>query len=664
MLIKSVHVRNFRSIRGAEIECDPLTLLIGRNGAGKSSFLHALSTFYDLAAPITAEDFFNRQTSDPIEIRVTYGDLGPAEAKEFNTFVRDGTFTVTKRIALREERPDATYFAASRQVPHFADIRNLSGRAERTKAWRELVDAETLPDLSGTVRSADDVDRLMREYEAEHPATLKWVEQPVQFFGPPNVGGGKLDKYTKFVLIPAVRQAAEEAGGRRGAVHQILDTVVLRKLTSRSDVREFRRQFEKRARDLFGGAAERDLKEVAASLTESLAIFAPGAGLNLTWGEVSVPEMAPPSARVTLVEDRFEGDVERKGHGLQRALILTLLRQLAILPPADEVGEREGEVGEGDPSGELEREPPAAPRVPDLILAIEEPELFLHPSRCRYLSRLLMQLTEQTAEPGPRNQVLYTTHSPHFVDLARFDHIRRVSKAPGEGAVAATAVARFSREEAKTELARVSEADPETFTPESFAVRAHPVMTQVVGEGFFADAVVLVEGETEVGALWKLQELLGAGWAERGVALIGMRGKTTLDRPAVIFRGLGIPTYVLFDADRRHRETQDEATTARDNRRCLRLVDADESDPFPATQVHPTWGVLEDCIEATLNEELGEEELLRLIEQTASELGSARGLKALKNAEVAARVAELAYERGLRLPTLERVVEAASTLVN
>lgn len=195
------------------------------------------------------------------------------------------------------------------------------------------------------------------------------------------------------------------------------------------------------------------------------------------------------------MEDEFEGDVDRKGHGLQRALVLTLLRELAMLSPP------EADMEE-DPEGE---EPPdsgtTVTRVPDLILAIEEPELLLHPSRCRYLSRLLLQLASEVREGQPRNQVIYTTHSPHFIDLRRFDQIRRVQKVrPSDSGIAETAVTRFSLEQAARDLAYPCEEDPARFTRDSFAARALPVMSQIVNEGFFADVAVLVEGPSEEGA--------------------------------------------------------------------------------------------------------------------------------------------------------------------
>lgn len=656
MLITSVEVSNFRSIRGAGLDCESLTTLTGRNGAGKSTFLKALDVFYDVAAPITAEDFFDRDTSVPIEIRVTFGDLSPPEEGEFAPYMRDGTLTVTKRITLQEGGSvEQRYYAAAPQIVEFARIRGLPTKRERLEAWRELVASGALPGLSGSPRSADEVDELMAAYERDHPEGLKPIEREEQFFGPRNIGGGKLDKHTKFVLVPAVREAAEEVGSKKGAIQQILDTLVLRKLAAREDVRAFRQEFESRARELFG-AAEKELEGIAASLSSSLEAFAPGASLRLRWRDVSIPEVQPPAARVTVVEDMFEGDIERKGHGLQRALVLTLLRELAMLAPVPSGGAgAAGATGGGPPDGTTRT------LEPNLILAIEEPELFLHPSRCRYLHRLLTDLT--APDKVPRNQVIYTTHSPHFVALRSFDQIRRIEKVRAAGGSGApeTTVRRFSLQEAAQRLAEICEADPSSFTRESFAARALPLMTHTVSEGFFADVVVLVEGPSEVAVLLKLQEILGEGWDERGIAVIPVGGKTNLDRPAVIFRGLDIPVYVVFDADRRHLRTkEEEEKTRRANRLCLRLVGVDPADlddgEFPGTHVRGTWAVLEDDLEGVLQRELGETELMELIREAAGEVAYEPSKEALKNVQIVARVLDMAYRQGLRTPTLEEIV--------
>jgi predicted ATP-dependent endonuclease of OLD family len=68
-----------------------------------------------------------------------------------------------------------------------------------------------------------------------------------------------------------------------------------------------------------------------------------------------------------------------------------------------------------------------------LILGIEEPELYQHPSRQRHLASILLGLS-QSGIPGvvPSVQVIYTTHSPLFVDIGRFDAIRVLRKMTGE----------------------------------------------------------------------------------------------------------------------------------------------------------------------------------------------------------------------------------------
>jgi AAA15 family ATPase/GTPase len=39
MIIQSVNVQNFRSLKDIEVICEPLTVLVGSNGAGKSALL-------------------------------------------------------------------------------------------------------------------------------------------------------------------------------------------------------------------------------------------------------------------------------------------------------------------------------------------------------------------------------------------------------------------------------------------------------------------------------------------------------------------------------------------------------------------------------------------------------------------------------------------------
>ena len=75
MIIKVIRVRNFRCIRDEPLPCEQLTALVGRNGSGKSSFLRALSLFYDVSAKYTEDDFYARDTGQDILITITFSGL-------------------------------------------------------------------------------------------------------------------------------------------------------------------------------------------------------------------------------------------------------------------------------------------------------------------------------------------------------------------------------------------------------------------------------------------------------------------------------------------------------------------------------------------------------------------------------------------------------------
>jgi predicted ATP-dependent endonuclease of OLD family len=645
------------------MDCDNLTAIVGRNGAGKSSFLYAIETFYDIAAPITEEDFFDRDTEASIEIRVTYGDLRDDEKEEFQTYIRDNKLIVTKRISSENGRITQRYYAAALQIPQFAEIRAIPGKRERISAWNELVDSDKLLDLGTRVRTADEIERLMTEYEANHPELRKPVEREAQFFGAKTFGGGKLDKFTKYVLVPAVHEASEEVSGKKGAIYQILDMIVLRKINARKDIQEFKSELEERVKKLYSSENLTELPELGASISKTLEKFAPGSKLNLGWDELKPPDVRLPAAKATLIEDTFEGEISHKGHGLQRALIVTLLQHLAIVVPVEPTSEELVQ----EETVVLEPKALESSRGPDLILAIEEPELYLHPSRCRYLANLLLQLAERAEVGlGASNQIIYTSHSPYFVDLHRFDQIRLVRKVPSpDSLVPQSVITRFSLSQAAKEVAKVCNADPADFTGASFRARAMPVMNTIVNEGFFADVVVVVEGLSEVGMLWKLQEIMKKNWPELGIVVVPAGGKNNIDRPTVIFRGLSIPTYFTFDADSDlSGKGKKEEDAKNRNHRYLRLagVSIEDLEDFPETQVHDTWAVFKENPEGILKETLGNETFKSIQDEVACELGYDDPDRVSKNIEGAARLIELVYEKEYRIPTLENIIEKVTQL--
>lgn len=618
--------------------------IIGRNGTGKSTVLYALDVFYNIAAQVTEFDYFAKDVESEIKIRITYGNLRDDEKEEFKSHIKDDKLTVTKVI----NSGGSKYYGASRQIPEFHDIRNEAATPKKSK-YNGLVDSGKYEGLGPKVKKAADADTAMNEYEASHPELLETFETPQQFLGPRNIGGGKLDKYTKFVLIPAVRDAAAEVD-RKGVILQLIDVLVTRSVNKRPDVRKLNEEFEKRVKEVYSADNLEELGKLAGIITALLAQYAPGAEIDLAFDEVVPPKINLPPAIANLVEDNFKCPISYTGHGLQRALIFALLQQLSITDMSPEANETE----------EAETVP-AALRLPDLILAIEEPELYLHPARSRYLSNVMTKLTAPPAEGAdPRSQIFYATHSPYFIDLNQFDKVRLAKKCPVDGIeVLQTKVTQYSRKEASEKLAEISEKDPATFTETSFVAHAAPVMTSIVNEGFFADVVVVVEGLSDVAILWAVQQHFNRNWDGLGIVIVPADGKNSIDRPVVAFRGLEIPTYFIFDGDSSHTgKKKEKAITS--NAILQRLAGVDIVD-FPNTQIQDTWAVFHDKMETELKESL--DELFDSIRnEIAEELGYEKPSNVLKNPEAAARFVKSAYDKGKKITVLEEIVDKITSL--
>jgi predicted ATP-dependent endonuclease of OLD family len=85
VIIQSIHVRNFRSILDETLECDELTVLVGANGSGKSSFLRALDLFYDPSPKVDVADYYDGNTAEAIVISITFKDLSEEAGDLFSS---------------------------------------------------------------------------------------------------------------------------------------------------------------------------------------------------------------------------------------------------------------------------------------------------------------------------------------------------------------------------------------------------------------------------------------------------------------------------------------------------------------------------------------------------------------------------------------------------
>ena len=159
--------------------------------------------------------------------------------------------------------------------------------------------------------------------------------------------------------------------------------------------------------------------------------------------------------------------------------------------------------------------------VSGVVFIVEEPELFLRPHSQRYLYRRLREL----AASG--NQVLYSTHAPAFLNVARLDELVLVGHDPERG----THVVQPEPLESDEAFRVVSEFDAER------------------SELFLARSAILVEGRTEKLVLPSVFAALGHDADRAEVSIVECGGKSNIPVFARICQACRIPFVVVHDRD-------------------------------------------------------------------------------------------------------------------
>src|SRR5699024_6923792 len=152
-----------------------------------------------------------------------------------------------------------------------------------------------------------------------------------------------------------------------------------------------------------------------------------------------------------------------------------------------------------------------------ICLAIEEPELFQHPSQAAAFSKVLRSLAE---DEDKRIQVTYATHSPLFVEARHFDQIRRLTRSAGEAPE--VKVRSTSREVVATALTGVMKS-------KQIEKQLDGIITNSLTDALFAERVLLVEGTTDVEVFYGLADRNQVGSLEaRGVEVVAAGSKSSL----------------------------------------------------------------------------------------------------------------------------------------
>lgn len=554
MKLEKIQIKNFRSFRDETINVDPYTCLVGPNGAGKSTILCALNLFFrDPASPtnvltLCAEDFHHGNTAEPVEITLTFKDLTHEAQEDLKHYYRQNRLIVMAKANWDPTTgsADVKQFGVRNVMAKFSPFFEAEEGGVKANELRTIYDElkkefTDLPAASSTSARHD----ALRKYEENHPENCTPVPSEAQFFGFTK-GANLLEKYIEWVYVPAVKDAStEQAEAGKCAFKELLDRTVRTRVNFKEPIAELKKSTEDEYRRIVDAQAGA-LSELQESLHNRLTDwYTPSAMLKLAWHmdgkSVAVNE---PTARASLGEDNFVGEVARLGHGMQRSFIISMLHELAMLNAAN---------------------------GPTLLLGFEEPELYQHPPQAQHVANVLEQLA---VDNKTNAQILVSTHSPYFVSTKGFENVRVVRKHPDNKC---SLVAQTTYAEVEDVLANALDAKPDL--PSETMTRIDQIMQPSQKELYFCKFAVLVEGPEDVGFISSYL-FLNDHWNDfrrLGCHFIVTGGKTSMSRPLAIAKQLCIRTFAIIDSDVDNSKQDDQR---RDNLCILRLCDI-EGDPMP-----------------------------------------------------------------------------------
>lgn len=497
---------------------------VGENNTAKSSVLQALLLALpgtELKTP-TEHHFPGRDAQHgPIEVEFTFDDLTQYDIEEqgIRTHVYDEKYRIKK--VWESPNTNATIWAYEPQYnyPTWPDPdTSIQHFRDAGDHWPELLELYIAEHDELPARVSAAFREELKEIAIRTDSPLVIEAEPTWFQNP---GGfsAHVDSILPIVIsVPAIKETKKEAEvtQKKSAARQIVEAMFSRELEGNQTIIDFI-EAGFAVKGLF---AEEEGNQIVKRLEERIST-----SLQRFIDLSASLDFDPPDVRadlagrttLELIDGENRTKPEHQGHGAQRALILTLLEILAqdSLPPS---GDR---------------------FTHSILLLIEEPEIYLHPQMCRKMRDVLIAI----AQSGTA-QVICTTHSPVFLDLAdRHDGI-----------------AIFRRDENEiTVLQRTDDIYSDDTTSSSRdRLRMLLNFDPTVNEVFFARKVCLVEGDCEIASLDAVAQQLSSNsiisldkylLSRRELAVVNCRGKWTILAFQRVLNGFNIPYQIVHDSD-------------------------------------------------------------------------------------------------------------------
>lgn len=497
MYLSKVVIKNFRSIKHAEIDFKPgKNIIVGRNNSGKSNIVQAInlvlgenSPTWDKSDNIIDSDFYNQNTNENILIEChlkRHSQENSWEPEEnSNFFVVADEYIKKQKIEVDRNDIESLF--------RYCEKENLNKIWIGNKTYSQKTASDELKEAN-TFILCFQATYIKETFQSSKSLILLYGNEKTNIFHLCPSASSLRNAFIQSAIIPSFRDPKDQL---RLSNWTWYGKLIKKLLEDHNHKDELETAFE-----AVSEVSQKIFKEVDESINESKIKFAfPETNVSIRFNSKSSPSDLYKNALI-YIDDGFLSTLHSKGAGVQSAIIIGLFHYyMKKIARPDE----------------------------HALLIVEEPELYLHPHARRVISDRLTEFCN--SEEKRQNQVIATTHSSEFVCCPHEDlnliHVRKCSL---DGSQVQT-----------TEFKNIKE--------------KQILIKKQNAEMFFADLVVLVEGADKyileaIAEEFGKDKLGSSNWLnEYNISIISCGGKAEFAKYVSKLKDLEIKYFVLADFD-------------------------------------------------------------------------------------------------------------------
>lgn len=541
MKLHSIKIEGFRRHFQTEILCSDATFLIGPNNVGKSSILKAIEYLLSDTQKMPDEDFFsilgednnNKILCDKVVITSEFRDI-PPNAYKWKGFNKQRMFKYEShdenesgyRIFYRK-----TYFLGNNKCK-IEMLQYNSFLKEKFKECNSIQDyinyglseevvKELFPDKKYNQKMTENMLKVLEDNGVEEvfeidENEIKWFENPG------GIAGNVLHRLPRFLLI-SDKPNNDELSGKNGALIKTLTQLFEDVRDKSENFKNVQYYLEELAKELDPNDESSDFAQLLSGLNKVLGEVFPNTTFLARANLSNAGDVIKPNFDVELGSN-IHTSIDYQGAGVIRSAIFAMLRYRSM---------RENK---------LTREEYIRP----LLIAFEEPEIYLHPQAAKQMRDIIYELAMDK-----NNQIICTTHSPYMIDLSKNTHQVLNSLYLDYDRVELNDSKR-NLEVVHSNPFNVSEAYKSLIEDEKTYIKMLLKIDDSITKVFFTKKVLIVEGDTEEVVIREtvarmpedMYKDFSYNWE-----VVKARGKAAIIPLVKYFNALGIYPYVIHDRD-------------------------------------------------------------------------------------------------------------------